>query len=79
MQFAIDLGSTESRRALLIDAPIEGIFLNIATGQRIASWFPIEEDFAGSIKGVVVVDAATINIVPAPNRRLNSGLHPRNT
>lgn len=57
-----------------VEAPIDGMSRNTTTGAREASWIRDQSDTSGAIKGSVVVDGASIRIIPAPGSLALLGL-----
>jgi uncharacterized protein (TIGR03382 family) len=55
-------------------APLEGFSRNSTTGAREATWYGNTTESAGSVKGAVVVNGASIHIIPAPGSLALIGL-----
>ena len=63
--FAID-GGTANFRSLDVTIPLAGIGNRLAGVGGQVFYFATQSETAGSLRGLVTVDGATVNIIPAP-------------
>lgn len=69
-KFSVLVSSLDPVNEMTVDAPLEGLIRNAATGSRAASWFTAPSDNFGSLKADISVSTATILQVPAPSTAL---------
>jgi len=63
---AVQFHLAAAARTVVFDAPLSGMSRNSTTGEREASWYQSEADNFGSIKAGVIVDIATVHVLPNP-------------
>jgi hypothetical protein len=66
LKYAVNIAASAGMRVMEVGTPEAGLSRNWQTGEREASWYASVSDTYGQIKGKVLVDNATIRVIPGP-------------